>query len=308
MDIAVLRRADFTDAHYAEISQFIATRNSDRAQHVGYLGENPADVADELHEIAGDFAFGMVRDGGELAGALGAEWDTDIGRAWLLGPWAGTPQLMDELYAVVDAAIPAIVGEREIFCDVSNAALAAFAARHGFGPPGEHAIFVFPRARLAGLPPVTLPTLTPEHADQFAALHDRAFPGTHSPAAALLAKEQPVWVVVDGGTLLGYVTLKMRSDFDDAQIDYVAVDESARGRGVGARLVTAALHLAFADERVTHMKLVTGNPVARRLYERVGFDLDQEMRSFRASGSSAELELRGTRATPAGSLSCAQAY
>jgi ribosomal protein S18 acetylase RimI-like enzyme len=123
--------------------------------------------------------------------------------------------------------------------------------------------------------------IRPEHRVQFAALHDRAFPGTHLPAAALLEKGEPVWVVEQDGTLLGYVTLKLRPEFDDIEVDYLAVHESARGRGIGARLVTGALHLAFADERATSVKLVTNNPIARRLYERVGFTLQQDMRSFR---------------------------
>jgi len=58
------------------------------------------------------------------------------------------------------------------------------------------------------------------------------------------------------------------------------VDESARGRGTGTRLLTGALQIAFADDRYTHMNLVTNNPVARRLYEKVGFVLLHDMRSF----------------------------
>ncbi len=59
------------------------------------------------------------------------------------------------------------------------------------------------------------------------------------------------------------------------------MDEAARGRGVGAQMLTGALHEAFADPRFTYMDLVTSNPAARRLYEKVGFRLLHEMRSFR---------------------------
>lgn len=90
-------------------------------------------------------------------------------------------------------------------------------------------ILSFPRAKLAGLSPMTLPL-----EEQFAALHDRSFPNTHAPAATLLAGGEPIWVEVDGASLLGYVTLKLRPEHDDAQIDYVAVHEDARGRGASA--------------------------------------------------------------------------
>lgn len=281
MDIVTLRRADVTDAVLAELGGFIARSNGDRSRNIGYLGDQPADVTAELHELEGDFTFAVARAGGEITGTLGMEWDPEVGRAWVLGPWAATPELMDTLYATVDATVPATIGEREIFCDAANTAVAAFAGRHGFGEPKAHTILRFPRAGLAALDPVTLPRLTPEFEDQFAALHDRAFPGTHSPASALLASGQPIWVELSGTELLGYVTLKLRPEHDDAQIDYVAVHEDARGKGAGGRLVAAALHLAFADERITRMDLVTNNPVARRLYERVGFSLLQDMRSYR---------------------------
>lgn len=286
MGIVTLRRSDVSDAFLAELGGFIAGRNADRARNIGYLGDEPADVTAELHELEGDFTFAVTRAAdGAIAGTVGMEWDPEIGRAWILGPWADTPALMDDLYAAVDATVPGSIHEREIFCDVTNAAVAAFAARHGFGAPKSHTILTFRRDSLAGLAPVTLPTLTREFEGQFAALHDRAFPGTHAPASVLLAAGEPIWVELSGTELLGYVTLKLRPEHDDAQIEYVAVHENARGKGVGGRLVAAALHLAFADDRITHMDLVTNNPVARRLYERVGFTLVQDMSSYRADVS-----------------------
>jgi ribosomal protein S18 acetylase RimI-like enzyme len=283
MNIVTLRGPGVADTHLAELGGFIAGRNAERTRNIGYLGDTPADVTAELTELEGDFTFAVARGAdGEIVGTLGMEWDPEVGRAWVLGPWADTPELMDELYATVDATVPPEIGEREIFCDVTNAAVTAFAERHGFGEPTQQTILTFTRENLAGLAPVTLPLLTPAFEGQFAALHDGAFPGTHSPASALLASGQPIWVEVAGTELLGYVTLKLRPEHDDAQIDYVAVHENARGKGVGGRLVAAALRLAFADERITHMDLVTNNPVARRLYERVGFTLVQDMHSYRS--------------------------
>jgi ribosomal protein S18 acetylase RimI-like enzyme len=294
---------------YAELARFVAAHNGDPAHHIGYLGDEANDVIAELTDLDEDAAFGTARDrSGRLVGLLGVEWDTGIGRAWLLGPWTALDptdaetgsdsdngsDLMDRLYATVDREIPDGVSEREIFCAVTNAAVVAFAGRHGFGPPRQQAILTFPRSRLADLPPVTLPALTSRYVDQFMALHDSAFPGTHTPAAGLLDKGEPIWMAVDGDTLLGYVTLKLRPEFDDAQIDYLAVAEPARGRGVGATLLAAALHLAFADARITSMELVTSNPVARRLYERTGFTLSHDMRSFRADRRPARVD-SGTR-------------
>src|SRR5690606_9639519 len=124
--------------------------------------------------------------------------------------------------------------------------------------------------------PVTLPPLTERWHAQLAELHDRAFPGTYAPSSVLLARDQPMYqtfVATDGDTLLGYIVLKLRPEYGEALIEYVAVTEAARGRGVGTRLVTGALFVAFADARLTAMDLVTNNPAARRIYEKVGFTL-----------------------------------
>jgi hypothetical protein len=45
-------------------------------------------------------------------------------------------------------------------------------------------------------------------------------------------------------------------------------------------MLTAAPHVASADDRFAHMSLVTIDPVARSPYERVGFTLRHEMRSL----------------------------
>lgn len=279
VDISVVRRADLTDALLRECASFIATRNSSPIGHIGYLGDDPDDVTAELAELAGDFTATLARVGTDLVGLLGAESDPEVGRAYLFGPWAGSAELMDRLYATLKPMIPDDITDHELFCNVENAAVIAFAGRHGFAPPREHYILRLDRADLTGSP-VNLPLLAPAQHDQFAALHDRAFPNTHAPAATLLAKGEPIRVVVEDDTLLGYVILTLRPEFDDAQVEYIAVDEAARGRGIGARLLTAGLHVAFADERFTHMSLVTSNPVARRLYEKVGFTVRHEMRSF----------------------------
>lgn len=279
--VTVLRGSEITPAQWDELARAIAERNRQPSQHIGYLGEDPDVVASELRELDGDPLFAVARQDRQWRGLLGADWDDELGRAWLHGPWAATPSLMDRLYHELTAHLPAAVTGRELFCDVANTAVVDFAARQGFAPHGEHDIMRFARDQLPELSPVRLPALPPHLRGQFADLHDRAFPGTYAPSHRLLADGAPILADADNGTLLGYVVLKLEPDNADAQIEYLAVLESARGRGVGARLVTAALHEAFTDERFSVMDLVVDDPVARRLYQRAGFRLLRQMRSFR---------------------------
>lgn len=278
--LTLCRRRELTPAQLEEIAAYAAGCNRDPAQHIGYVGQTREEVTHELGELDADAVFAVARARDDrLCGLLAAEWDVDLGRTWLHGPWAATPDLMDRLYRAVLPHLPVTAGTHELFIDTANTAVAGFAARHGFAPHGHQVILRFARNRLAELPAVTLPRLTPQWHGQFAALHDRAFPGTYAPARTLLADPPPVLVATEGDTLLGYVVLKLRPG--DAQVEYLAVAEPARRRGIGTRLLTAALHEALRDPRYEAVDLVTDDPSARRLYERVGFTLRREMRSFR---------------------------
>jgi ribosomal protein S18 acetylase RimI-like enzyme len=281
--ISLVRRGGSAPVPFDEFGRYAAACNADPSQHIGYVGVESDEVAADFEELEGDYVFAAARDGAQLCGLLCAEWDVAIGRTWLLGPWAGTPELMDQLYDAVRPVVPAEAAEHELFCDAANPAVIAFAQRHGFSRGGEHVILRFPRERLGDLAPVTLPPLTPDLFGQFAALHDRTFPDTDAPSAVLLGRKPPIFVEVDGDTLLGYAALKLRPEFADAQIEFIAVAEAARGQGLGARLATAALHEAFTDHRYRVMDIGTSNPVAQRLYEKVGFVLRRSMRSFRTT-------------------------
>ncbi len=273
------RRRELTPAHLAEIAAYVADCNRDPAQHVGYVGQTREEVTDELADLDADAIVAVARDGDQLCGLLAAEWDLELGRTWLHGPWAATPETMDRLYGAVLPHLPVAAGTHELFIDAANTAVAGFADRHGLVVHGHQVILRFARDRLVGLPEVSLPRMSPRWHEQFAALHDRVFPGTYALARKLLAEAPVVLVATRGDTLLGYVVLALRPG--DAQVEYLAVAEAARGQGIGTRLLSAALHEAFRDPRCDAVHLVTDDPSARRLYERVGFALLHEMRSYR---------------------------
>src|SRR5690606_4127957 len=142
--LALCRRRQPTAAQLAEIAAYAAGCNRDPAQHIGYVGQTPEEVTGELGELDADAVFAVARDGdGRLCGLLAAEWDVDLGRTWLHGPWAATPDLMDRLYRAVLPHLPVTAGTHELFIDTANTAVAGFAARHGFAPHGHQVILRF---------------------------------------------------------------------------------------------------------------------------------------------------------------------
>jgi GNAT superfamily N-acetyltransferase len=80
----------------------------------------------------------------------------------------------------------------------------------------------------------------------------------------------------DGEEVVGTTTLIVYTTpfWIKARLDEVVVDEAARGRGVGAALVNAALEVARQNgAEVAELQSGVRREAANRLYQRIGFKL-----------------------------------
>ncbi|MFJ7965514.1 GNAT family N-acetyltransferase [Streptomyces sp. NPDC096324] len=80
-----------------------------------------------------------------------------------------------------------------------------------------------------------------------------------------------------GGRLVGHASLRLDEGGETARLGRVLVAPDARGQGYGAALLTRVLTFGFAQlglERV-ELGVFSHNSNAVRLYERLGFRLDQ---------------------------------
>jgi ribosomal protein S18 acetylase RimI-like enzyme len=261
------------------IARFIADRNRDSTQHIGYLGEEAGDVAGTLGELAPGAVFALARDGGAVVGVLGTDWDPAVGRAWLYGPYG---QGCDELYTALAPRIPLEV-EQELYCAAGNTMVVDFAGRNGFHQIGSSLIYELSRERARKQPPADVLVLTPEYAGRFAALYEEIFPNPPYRPETVAARTPPPLVVIEDGQLIGFVTLRLTPEFGNGELEHIGVAPGARGRGLGRRLLLAAIHEAFRDPRMRTLGLNTNatNRVGQTLYESVGFQRGRDMVSFR---------------------------
>ena len=103
--------------------------------------------------------------------------------------------------------------------------------------------------------------------------------------AAMRRPGTELFVARSGGDCLGFVLLAPYGLAASPYVASIAVDEAARGRGVGSRM------LRFAEQRYTGRRniflLVSDfNPRARQLYERTGYEYIGEIKDYVVAGHS----------------------
>jgi ribosomal protein S18 acetylase RimI-like enzyme len=272
-----------------EVATFVAALQAEPTSHVAYLGSEADGIAAELLalEPRGLEAVLVARRRADLLGVLAADWSDDPPRVWWFGPFVasgeGFDAVADALLRAGRALLPAEVTQEEFAVDRRSEVVAAFARRHGFAAgEGSSALLT---TDLAG---VRLPTpgdgdpggpdLRIEPLDRgtraaVAGLHDRLFPGTHTPGERLdRDPERVVLAATRDGVVLGYVAAERQQD-GAGYVDFLGVDEPARGQGIGRRLVVAACERLRDDLgcSLAHLTVRESNLAARRLYTSIGF-------------------------------------
>lgn len=268
-----------------------------RCLHAGGGSTNPADVR---RGLTGEETFVLaerVADG-ETVGAVGVLPTT--GALW--GPSVvqqpgGNAGGDREVAATLAQELlrrfpPAAAGTRtwrlDAFPDELNHAARTALRDRGFREGQRTHVFVAPRREMVR-DEVSGPfgePLRERHVTAFARLHAETFPTDPTEGAdaeALLAargEERRIFVVPDasGLRLLGYVCASVGRAPREGFVDFLAVRESTRGRGVGGRLLRTALRWFFDELRLPQAALClsdwrAGRGGARRLYEREGFTL-----------------------------------
>lgn len=86
------------------------------------------------------------------------------------------------------------------------------------------------------------------------------------------ANPEGVFVAEENGRVLGYITTRIDREVSKGRIPNLAVDEHARGRGLGRRLIEHALEY-FRREGMAYVMIETmsNNAVGQHLYPSCGF-------------------------------------
>ena len=278
---------------FDELVQFAARLNSDGTHHIGFFGEGEADVRASLTEclIPPAEGFRLAYDGDELVGVFGVDADPEINRAWLFGPLVEHEDwhtVADQLYADVLPIIPVDIRDYDLFCDVQNVNIQAFAVRHGFPLHSENAVLTLAREKYqqSAKRQTRITPYQKRFFKQFEKLHEALFPKAYFTARQIVEKideHHQLFLAVARNHLFGYHFCKIEPESESGYVDFIGTDAPARGRGIGADLLAAGVDWMFSASTTQKINLTVNadNAPARHLYETFGFVTDRVMRGYR---------------------------
>lgn len=278
---------------FDELIQFAALLNSDGSHHIGFFGEGEAGVRSALTEclIPPAEGFRLAYEGEQLVGVFGVDADPAISRAWLLGPLVEHEDwhtIADQLYAEVMPLIPVDIRNYDLFCDIQNTRLEAFAARHGFPLRSENAVMTLmpDNYKPAAKRKSRVTAYKEKYFAKFEKLHKTLFPNAYFTARQMVEKldeNHHLFLAMEGNQLLGYHFCKIEPESESGYIDFIGTDSTARGRGIGADLFATGIDwmLSAPTTRKIHLTVNADNVAARSLYEKFGFATDRIMRGYR---------------------------
>lgn len=249
------------------------------------LGEEREGIAAELGELEPDWTASVrtAREDGRLVGAVVGDWDIELGRAWILGPWVvGGDEEWDRwARPLVDSVLdqlPDGVTDWELAADASHHRMARLGAELGLSPTEASHVYTVDAAAVETWPAPAVEVRPATRADLEAIRpwHDREFPASYATVEHLLPEpadgKYQVVVAVDGAVLLGYAAGRVQAD-GEGYLDFIAVSDAARGRGVGKDLMAAICRpvIAASTTGKLHLTVQDHRTPARRMYESLGF-------------------------------------
>ncbi|CAN5680777.1 GNAT family N-acetyltransferase [soil metagenome] len=277
----------------AAVVGFVGRLNVRDEHRIGYLGDKPPEITQELLEYGAiDNAF-LARQNDDLVGFMAMDVDEELSRSYLFGPLVDhdnwneiANRLVNECLAILPDNATA---QLELFFDLANDNVGALGKELGFETYKDVRTLRFDRSDLDDLEQGTATLVEPRHFESLVRLHDRTFPNTHLPGERMLkvfGDHKVCFVRSEADEVVGYVYLEVDDTTGSASLEFVGTAEHARGRGIGADLVRTGLHWMFGFESVSEAWLVVDedNTGAQKIYERLGWVEVHRLTSMRRSG------------------------
>jgi GNAT superfamily N-acetyltransferase len=284
MENILLRGAERGD--YGDLARWIVELSQAPEQHClhSWAGESADALCGQLLSYLDDaeLSYVLAFRRGELIGAMGSEYDQELGRGWLHGPHvtAGAWEAIGAaLFARLLAELPASIAQLDAYLNVANARGRRFYSERGFEERDNlsYDFWLTPADRVVSAEKRCGP-LGRSHEASFIDLYQALFPGAYYSGeriVRMMGTSHQVLIADHGGDVIGFVIASVDQSVSGGEIQFLGVREDRRGQGHGRRLLLSPIDWLLEQAKVSHVCLNVGEGMvrARHLYESVGFKL-----------------------------------
>lgn len=279
------------DSEVDIVASFISELNSIEQSHIGYCGKDRLEIANSISEDITDIAYNnsflTVHDEGELIGVLGFDADLESNSAEVWGPFIKEDKwnIVNSLWKRMIELLPDEINSISMFPNKENKQVLQLAKELSFNKHSDQTILKYSRSRINELEEIPMLELEERFYTEMKQLHDQSFPNTYYSGQQIINRlndDRKVFVIENDGQLSGYIYVEAEPDYGEASIEFFAVHESERGKGIGQKLLTVALKWLFTIESIESINLCvnSSNQTAINLYKKVGFQQTHELCFF----------------------------
>jgi GNAT superfamily N-acetyltransferase len=268
---------------YQELTRWLVRVSQAPEQHClhTWSGQRATGLQQQLQGYLDDAELCYVLGfcDGRLVGAMGAEYDEELGRGWLHGPHvtAGDwDSIATELFTRILSELPLKIQQFDAFLNVENTRARRFYGRQGFAEREHlnHEFWLAPSERVVSHEGGCIP-IGGEQETSFKELYGALFPRAYYGADRVLQMEShQVLVLAEGARVLGFAVVSVEES-EVGEVQFLGVREDSRRRGYGRRLLLSAVDWLLDVTGVSRITLNVGDELvhARSLYESAGFRL-----------------------------------
>ncbi|MBU5439620.1 GNAT family N-acetyltransferase [Tissierella sp. MSJ-40] len=274
-----------------KISNFIAELNRKEENHIAYCGNDSEEIENSLIEdvtdITFDRSFLIATEKDEIIGVLGFDADIERNTAEIWGPFIkeGKWNIVTEIWNRMLKLLPKEIKLISMFINNENINCLELANTLGFSKISEEIILEFERSNIKNLGERPLIELTNDDYEFMKELHDKVFPNTYYSGNEIIERlnmDRKVFICKENNKLAGYIYVEAEPEFGEGNIEFFAVNESYRGKGIGSKLLTMGLKWLFSFNSIDSITLCVNlkNEKAINLYKKVGFEEKHQLSYF----------------------------
>ncbi|MFJ3390394.1 MULTISPECIES: N-acetyltransferase [Lysinibacillus] len=276
-----------------ELSEFLVIYNNKIEQCTGYCGDKSLEIYNTLKNDFSDLkiedCFAVIYENETIIAALGFDVDSEKCTAEVWGPFIrdefiNKKEIMiDNLWDYLFGKTSSYIEEFEFFISSENTLAIYLIEKLQLNKHGTHLVLKAYKNNIILLEQSNdFVEYSSEFQDVFSMLHQQTFPKTYYNSNEMtqrLNEYNKLYILIEDNHLKGYVYFEANPEFGEGTIEYIAVTNDNRKRGIGTNLLRFAMSKLFAYKNIKELTLCVqeNNLRAINLYLAAGFVVEKKL-------------------------------